>query len=242
MQVITAPLIAVTAYYIFRPAAPLESVLLGFASGFASEPILVMIRALVDKLRPAMQASQPSTISVTVTPSSATVSAKKTQQFTAKVSGSTNSDVTWVIDPSDGSAGIISQSGLYVAPDSPPTKAVIITARSVADSTKSASASVKVEPAAAVPAQPSAINVTVTPSPAIVPVKKTQQFTANVSGSTNKDVTWLIDPSDGSAGTISQSGLYTAPDSPPAKAVTITAKSVADPTKSGTATVKVEPA
>jgi hypothetical protein len=242
MQVITAPLIAVTAYYIFRPAAPLESVLLGFASGFASEPILVMIRALVDKLRPAMQASQPSTISVTVTPSSATVSAKKTQQFTAKVSGSTNSDVTWVIDPSDGSAGIISQSGLYVAPDSPPTKAVIITARSVADSTKSASASVKVEPAAAVPAQPSAINVTVTPSPAIVPVKKTRQFTANVSGSTNKDVTWLIDPSDGSAGTISQSGLYTAPDSPPAKAVTITAKSVADPTKSGTATVKVEPA
>src|SRR5260370_33598846 len=59
MQVITAPLIAVTAYYVYHPGTPVESVVLGFASGFASEPILLMIRALVDKLTPA-QAPQAS--------------------------------------------------------------------------------------------------------------------------------------------------------------------------------------
>jgi hypothetical protein len=150
MQVFTAPLIAVTAYYIYRPATPVESVVVGFASGFASEPILVMIRALVDKLRPATQPPQPAPISVTVTPSSATVPVKKTIQFTAKVSGSPNSEVTWLIDPPDG--GTISQSGYYVAPDTLPTKAVSITARSAADPTKSGSASVKVDPAATVPA------------------------------------------------------------------------------------------
>jgi hypothetical protein len=248
MQVITAPLIAVTAYYIFRPATPVESVLIGFVSGFASEPILVMIRGLVDKLRPATQPPQPAPINVTVIPPSANVSVEKTQQFTAKVLGSANSDVTWVIDPSDGTGGTISQSGFYAAPKSLPTKAVTITARSAADPTKSASASVKVEPAETVPAgqksgQSSAISVTVSPpSPVTVSVKTTQQFAAKVSGSTNSEVTWSIDPSDGSAGTISKDGLYTAPQTAPTKEVTITAKSVADTTKSGTATVKVVPA
>jgi hypothetical protein len=222
-------------------------VLIGFASGFASEPILVMIRALVDKLRPATQPPQPAPISVAVTPSSATVSVKKTMQFTAKVSGSANSEVTWLIDPPDGSAGSISQSGYYLAPEKPPEKAVSITARSAADPTKSGSASVKVEvavpaPPAEKPAQPGAITVTVTPSPATVSAKKTQQFTAKVLGSPNSQVTWLIDPPDASAGTISPSGLYTAPDSPPGKPVTITAKSVADQTKFANVSVKVEPA
>ena len=62
MQVFTAPLIAVTTYYIILPDTPLKSVVLGFGSGFASEPILLMIRAMVDKLRPATAAPpQPQT-------------------------------------------------------------------------------------------------------------------------------------------------------------------------------------
>ncbi len=237
MQVFTAPLIAVTAYYIYRPATPVESVVLGFASGFASEPILVMIRALVDKLRPAIQAPQPNPISVAVTPSSATVQPKGTTQFSAKVSGSPNSEVTWLIDPPD-SAGTISQSGYYTAPEPPPTKAVTITARSVADPTKSASASVKFEPAGQKPAPSGAISVTVTPPSATVKPGKTVQFNASVSGPSNSQVTWLIDPPD--AGTISQSGSYVAPDSATAKPITIKAQSVADPTKSASASVKVE--
>jgi hypothetical protein len=52
MQVISAPLIAITAYFLVEPGARASSVALGFASGFASETILLVIRALVEKLEP----------------------------------------------------------------------------------------------------------------------------------------------------------------------------------------------
>lgn len=53
LQVISAPLIAFTAYYVFAPGTPTASVLLGFVSGFASETILVNIRGAAQKLQPA---------------------------------------------------------------------------------------------------------------------------------------------------------------------------------------------
>ena len=56
MQVISAPLIAVTIYHIVVPDSRALSIALGFAAGFASEPILVGIRALVEKLLPASPA------------------------------------------------------------------------------------------------------------------------------------------------------------------------------------------
>ena len=51
MQVISAPLIAMTAYYVFSPASQATSVIVGFVSGFASESILVSIRNLADRLK-----------------------------------------------------------------------------------------------------------------------------------------------------------------------------------------------
>ncbi len=60
MQVFSAPLVAVTAYYLFEPDSGAKSVLLGFVSGFASEPILLAIRALVEKLTPAASLSTDS--------------------------------------------------------------------------------------------------------------------------------------------------------------------------------------
>jgi hypothetical protein len=143
MQLLTAPLIAITAYYIFSPTNPQQTVLLGFASGFASEPILLLIRALVDKLSPAPAVSGP--VSVTVNPASATVPVGGTTQFTAAVGGSANNQVTWLVSPAAG-AGTISQSGYYIAPGAVPATAVTVTARSVADPSKSASAGVKVQP------------------------------------------------------------------------------------------------
>jgi hypothetical protein len=147
MQVLSAPLIAVTAYYIVKPESPSVSVVLGFASGFASEPILLMIRSLVEKIAPAAgQTAKPIPIEVRVEPLVAARKAEQTQQFTAKVLNSPNTEVTWVVDPSDGSAGTISQSGYYVAPKGPITpKTATITARSVADRTKSARATVTLE-------------------------------------------------------------------------------------------------
>ena len=56
MQVVSAPLIAVTLYHLVGPTSRATSIALGFAAGFASEPILVAIRALVEKLLPARPA------------------------------------------------------------------------------------------------------------------------------------------------------------------------------------------
>lgn len=53
VQYLSAPLIAVTAYYAIRPSDTPSTVALAFVSGFASEPILLMIRGIVDKITPA---------------------------------------------------------------------------------------------------------------------------------------------------------------------------------------------
>jgi hypothetical protein len=145
MQVLSAPLIAVTVYYIVKPESATVSVLLGFGSGFASEPILLMIRSLVEKLSPA-KAADPSASAVTVRvdPGSATLKPTEAKQFSAKVFGSSNSEVIWQIDPADPSAGALSQNGYYVAPNTALQKGITITAYSAADRTKSGKASVVV--------------------------------------------------------------------------------------------------
>lgn len=52
MQVGSAPLIAVTAYYVFSPDGTAAAAVLGFASGFASETILLRIRLVAQGLMP----------------------------------------------------------------------------------------------------------------------------------------------------------------------------------------------
>lgn len=54
MQVISAPMIAVTAYYLLTPSTSFASVSLGVISGFAAETILVSLRVFADKLTPAV--------------------------------------------------------------------------------------------------------------------------------------------------------------------------------------------
>jgi hypothetical protein len=70
---------------------------------------------------------------------------------------------------------------------------------------------------------------------------QTQQFTANVTGTSNTAVTWAV--TGGAAnGTVDSTGLYTAPPLPvpnPAT-VTITATSSADSTKSGSGRVNIQ--
>src|SRR6202007_2307218 len=60
------------------------------------------------------------------------------------------------------------------------------------------------------------------------------QFTALVSNTSNVAVTWSASP-----GTISSAGLYQAPTVSVSTAATVTATSVADPTKSAIATVTI---
>ncbi len=155
-------------------------------------------------------------VSLSVTPTSATLTTGRTQQFTATVSGTSNTGVTWTA-----TGGSVSTAGLYTAPTT--AGSYTVTATSVADNTKSASAIVSVS---------APVAVSVTPSSASLLTAGSQQFTATVSGSTNTSVTWSTN-----GGTVSSSGLYTAPSS--GGNYTVTATSVADSTKSASATVTV---
>ncbi len=91
---------------------------------------------------------------------------------------------------------------------------------------------------------PGVASVTVTPNPATVTIGATMQFAATVAGtgSFSSGVTWSVAAPAGSslsAGTIDTNGLYTTPYPAPA-AVTVTATSIQDPTKSGSVTVELD--
>jgi hypothetical protein len=85
----------------------------------------------------------------------------------------------------------------------------------------------------------SLITVKATAPKTTVVVGQTLTFTATVTGTTNTAVTWSVS-GGASNGTISTTGVYTAPPTVPnPPTVTVTAISQADPTKSGSATVTV---
>jgi len=162
--------------------------------------------------------SQPAQVSVSLSPTTASLSTGAQKQFTASVSGSTNTAVTWAA-----SGGTITSGGLYTAPSSAGTYTV--TATSAADSTKSASAVVTVS-------QPTQVSVSLSPTTVSLSTGGQEQFTANISGTSNTAVTWSA-----SGGTVSTSGLYVAPST--AGTYTIKAVSAADPTKAASATASV---
>jgi len=162
--------------------------------------------------------SQPTQLLISVSPSTASLSPGGQKQFTASVSGSSNTAVTWTT-----SGGTVTSGGLYTAPSSVGT--YTITATSAADSTKSASGVVTVS-------QPAQVSVSISPTTASLSTGAQKQFTALVSGSTNTAVVWAA-----SGGTITSGGLYTAPFS--AGIYTVTATSAADSSKSASGVVTV---
>ena len=80
-------------------------------------------------------------VSVSISPTTASVSTGGTQQFTATVTGSTNTSVTWSVQEGSPAGGTVI-GGLYTAPNTPGTYHVIVTSQ--ADNTRSATASVTV--------------------------------------------------------------------------------------------------
>jgi 6-phosphogluconolactonase (cycloisomerase 2 family) len=182
----------------------------------------------------------PAAVTVSVAPGTASVVMGGTQQFTATVTNTTNTAVTWQVGGVAGgnaTVGTISSGGLYTAPASVPSPAAVtVTAVSQADTTKSGTASVTVT-------TPPAITVTVAPPTANVAVGATQQFTATVANTSNTAVAWQVNGVAGgnsTVGTISATGLYTGPVGVPSPAaVTVTAVSSADNSKTGSATVTV---
>jgi hypothetical protein len=167
-----------------------------------------------------------SAISVTISPTTASLNTGQTQSFTAMAANSTQG-VKW----SATSVGTIDASGVFTAV-SPGTGTV--TATSLEDTTKSASATVNVTAPSAggtpPPPSPGGITVTVNPTNAMVFVGAAQQFAAKVTGSPN-GVKWTA---TGAVGTVDTSGMFTASA---AGSGVVKATSVDDPTKSASATI-----
>ena len=61
MQLVSAPFLAVATWFIVSPMSLTSAATLAFGTGFASEPLLLMIRGLVEGIRPAGNSAKPVT-------------------------------------------------------------------------------------------------------------------------------------------------------------------------------------
>ncbi len=153
---------------------------------------------------------------------SVTIDQGGSAQFSATVGFTTNQGVTWtVVEGSSG--GSITADGLYTAPKIEGVFHVVAT--SIADITKNDQASITAR----------AVSVNLKPGSANVQVGHSRSFEASIVGTADEGVTWSID--EGAAGgNIDDQGIYTAPAA--TGTFTVRARSIADPSKSGTATVR----
>ncbi len=99
----------------------------------------------------------PLPVSVTVSPAAVNLGAGQTKQFSAAVTGTSNTGVTWKLRPAIGS---LSPAGFYTAPGSVTTpQTVIVTASSLGDATKFANATITLTPAVS-----QTVSVSITPT------------------------------------------------------------------------------
>jgi parallel beta-helix repeat protein len=168
----------------------------------------------------------PSISSLVVSPATLALNATAQNQFSAAVTGtgSYSSSVTW-----SAQRGSISITGLYTAPST--AGADVVTAKSVQDASKTATASVTVS----VPTNPPSIStLAVSPATLVLNVTALNQFTVTVTGtgSYSSSVSWSAQ-----RGSISSTGLYSAPSTSGTDVVT--AKSVQDTSKIATSSITV---
>lgn len=168
----------------------------------------------------------PGEISVRISPKDPTIRVNERIVFTAFVTGTPNTEVTWTIQQG-AIAGSITPAGEYTA--SSKSGSFYIIATSKADPKKSDTVTVTIlDP----------ITVLIDPREVTLPFGGGQTFTAQVLWSADTEVAWTID--EGDAGSLAADGLtgvYTAPNR--AGTFHVRATSKADGTKSAAAIVHV---
>ena len=166
--------------------------------------------------------SEPSFVSVAVTPSSVTVFRDATQTFTAKVTGTNNTAVTWSV--AEASGGTIDSAGVYTPP---PNGAgsfhIVATSKATATAVGTAVAIVPTPQATIDPAA-----VTLHPA-------GTRTFAATITGLTNTAVNFTVQETLG--GLINSAGAYTAPSASGLYHVAVTSAEEMAVTASATITV-----
>src|SRR6266403_3179460 len=152
----------------------------------------------------------PPVIEVTVNPANGSALLGGQATFTATVTNTTDTAVSWSVNGAPGGnarLGMITPAGVYTAPADMPSPATVqVTATSHADSTKSGTGTLAIT---------SDIALALTPNPASVELGATQSFQATVTSSGHLDtsIRWsLLGPAYAKGcGTVDASGNYTAP-------------------------------
>ena len=179
--------------------------------------------------------------SVTVSPSTANVTAGQTLQFSATVAttGITNKAVVWSVDADAKADGVtINESGLLKVPADVSVESITVTATSVYKSSVSGTASVTVGSGQ----ESSITSVTVSPATATVTAGGSLYLSASViaQGEATTGVEWTVDSTAEADGvTISDAGLLEIPADVSVESITVTATSTYDDTKSDDATITV---
>ncbi len=228
-------------------------------------PASITIHAAADGVSASATVTISSNVTISVAPASGTLVVQQRASFAASVSNSPDQSVVWSVNGIvNGNAQIgtvcITNSNPCVPPVGPGTATVdflapsvvpstnpaLLTATSNADSSKSASAQIKI-----VGTGGSSTNIVISPANAFLPpsssVPSQLRFTAAVSASNNSTFTWSVSsgaPGSGcsgtACGTIDATGLYTAPTiAPSPNSISITAANVADLSESGSASVSI---
>ncbi len=161
-------------------------------------------------------------VAVTITPVNASLPPGGIQTFSAGVTNTSNTRVTWSVQEG-APGGTITSAGVYTASTTAGVYHVIAT--SAADSTKSATVPVTVH-----------VVVTVAPASATLTLGQMQAFTATVVGTSNQGVAWSV--AEGAAGgSVDPTGHYTAALQPGTYHVMATSQ--VDTNQSGACTIIV---
>jgi Glycosyl hydrolases family 39/Abnormal spindle-like microcephaly-assoc'd, ASPM-SPD-2-Hydin len=145
---------------------------------------------------------------VAITPLTPCAQPLQTLQFTARTQNLSNPAVNWYVNNVPGgnsTVGTISSTGLYTAPAAAGTYYIEITSQQQPSLTSSAT--VIVEPAAS-------LTYEIFPYVSSIPVGGKQPFSAQVCLVPDSNVTYTVDNiagGNGTVGTVSSTGLYTAP-------------------------------
>lgn len=205
-----------------------------------------------------------SSVTVSVSPPAAAVLTGQRMSFAALVGNTSDTAVTWSVEgvlngntalgqicqpgtsPCAAPTGPTSGSVDYLAPATVPSpNPVTLVATSHADPSRTGMAAITISPSSGL------FRVTISPTYAFVPASggslSTQQFFASVTGAGNTSVNWTVRSAalglgcaGSTCGSVSASGLYSAPGAAPSpNAISVVATSAADPTKSASATVAV---
>jgi hypothetical protein len=227
-----------------------------------SGPVQITATPLADPTKAAsVTVAIVAVVSVTISPTSASLLVGTTEAFQATVAGARDTTVTWLVNGVAGgnvAYGTIlnsqtsPDSTTYSAPLTLPTGGpVTVQAQSNANPSVSASATITIL---------SGITVTVFPASATIAVNHTQMFSAAANNAVNQTVTWQVNGIPGgnpAMGQICAAGSnpcqpvttssgasveYFAPAGVPSpNPVSVTATSQADPSQSGSAAVMVLP-